>query len=64
MVTLHAIRKQAWIAGSITRDEMPELWETGVDVICVRAAACSGYASCDRCGTVQPALVGSLLPPD
>lgn len=36
----HSFKLEAWIAGSITLDEMPRLWETGVDVICVRGAAC------------------------
>jgi len=41
----HSLKLEAWIAGSITLDEMQRLWETGVDVICVRGAAClSGNA--------------------
>lgn len=62
VATLHAIGKEAWIAGSITRNEMPEFWATSVDVICVRSAACSGSTSGDRFGTVQSEVVSSLLP--
>jgi len=36
----HSFGLEAWIAGSITMKEMLELWATGVDVICVRGAAC------------------------
>ena len=36
----HSLNIEAWIAGSITIDEMQRLWETGVDVICIRSAAC------------------------
>ena len=36
----HSYGIEAWIAGSISLEEMPELWSTGVDVICVRGAAC------------------------
>ena len=37
----HSLGLEAWIAGSISLDEMPELWETNVNVICVRGAACN-----------------------
>jgi uncharacterized protein (UPF0264 family) len=61
---LHAIGKEAWIAGSITEDEIRELWATGVDVICVRAAACEGTASAPtRHGDVTAAQVTRLLLP-
>lgn len=32
---------EAWIAGSIRRNQIGRLWKTDVDVICVRRAACS-----------------------
>lgn len=38
----HATGVEAWIAGSIKRGQMGALWSTGVDVICVRGAACEG----------------------
>lgn len=36
----HSAKLEAWIAGSITVEEMPKLWKTEVDVICIRGAAC------------------------
>jgi hypothetical protein len=60
---LHAIGKEAWIAGSITLREMPSLWATGVDVICVRGAACAGTNGSDRFGEVSEERVKNLLPP-
>ena len=36
----HKAKREAWIAGSIAKDELPDLWATGVDVICIRGAAC------------------------
>lgn len=61
---LHGIGKEAWIAGSITRDEIRELWQTGVDVICVRSAACraSPSSGSNRFGQVSADLVSTLLP--
>jgi (5-formylfuran-3-yl)methyl phosphate synthase len=58
---LHALRKEAWIAGSITKEEMPALWRTGVDVICVRSAACNKSAAGARFGDVTAANVAELL---
>jgi hypothetical protein len=37
----HSLKLEAWIAGSVTLTEIPKLLKTGVDVICVRGAACS-----------------------
>lgn len=36
----HASSIEAWVAGSITLGQLPQIWRTGVDVICVRGAAC------------------------
>lgn len=36
----HASSIEAWVAGSITLDELPKIWRAGVDVVCVRGAAC------------------------
>lgn len=36
---LHALEKEAWLAGSVSASQLPELWKTGVDVVCVRGAA-------------------------
>lgn len=58
---LHRMGKQSWIAGSITRDELAELWKTGVDVICVRGAACSKDKGKGRFGEVETAIVKTLV---
>lgn len=36
----HQYKQEAWIAGSIRLRQLPSLWKTGVNVICVRGAAC------------------------
>jgi len=54
----HTAQVEAWIAGSIKRGQMRALWSTGVDVICVRGAACEGSEG--RLGTVSRRLVGEL----
>ena len=59
---LHSLGKEAWLAGSITRDEIPMLWKTGVDVICVRGAACTRGSGGPRFGEVSVDQVRSLLP--
>ena len=33
---------EAWVAGSITLEQLPELWKTSVDVVCIRGAATEG----------------------
>ncbi len=54
----HSLGLEAWIAGSITLDEIPRLWKTGVNVICVRGAAClKGSARMSR---VSQSLVRKL----
>ena len=57
--TCHRRRLQAWIAGSITKEELPSFWKTGVDVICVRSAACG--KTDDRMGKVNEAIVRELV---
>lgn len=50
----YSYKLEAWIAGSVSANEMPKLWETGVDVICIRGAACikgtgrMGKVSCKK----------------
>ncbi len=58
---VHETGKEAWVAGSITRDDLPELWEAGVDVICVRGAACEPRAGLERFGEVMPSIVADLV---
>lgn len=55
----HAHDLEAWIAGSIKKDELRDFWETGVDVICVRGAACG--KTDDRMGKVKKEIVMSLV---
>ena len=57
---MHKLGKEAWIAGSITREELPKLWETGVDVICVRGAACAKDKGRGRFGEVHSSIVKEL----
>jgi uncharacterized protein (UPF0264 family) len=63
---LHVIGKEAWIAGSINRDQISSLWSTNVDVICVRSAACVvlSPSGSDRFGEVSRDRVMDLLPPN
>jgi (5-formylfuran-3-yl)methyl phosphate synthase len=58
---LHAGGKEAWIAGSISKSQMTDLWRTGVDVICVRGAACEPREGIARFGNVTPTIVAELL---
>ncbi len=51
----------AWVSGSISRDELPGLWETGVDAVCVRGAACEPGTGPGRFGHVSAALVQELV---
>ncbi len=55
----HSLRLEAWIAGSIIHAEMRKLWEIGVDVICVRGAACMKGSG--RMGTVSSKQVRELI---
>ncbi len=56
----HKHKKEAWIAGSIKKDELPDLWATGVNVICVRGAACESKGN-GRFGEVKAKIVKELL---
>lgn len=58
---MHKMKKEAWIAGSITRDELVELWPTGVDLICVRGAACAAAKAGGRFGQVKVDIVRELV---
>ena len=52
---------EAWLAGSITKEQLPDLWKTGVDVICIREAACKKGTSPGRFGEVDTKLVKELV---
>ena len=54
----HSYGIEAWIAGSVNTKELPVLWQTGVDVICVRGAAC--LSGPGRMGKVSKKLVNEL----
>lgn len=56
----HKHKKDAWIAGAIKKDELPDLWATGVDVICVRGAACESKGN-GRFGEVKAKIVAELV---
>lgn len=58
---MHAAGKEAWLAGSINKDDLPALWHTGVDVVCVRAAACSNDRGQGRFGEVTADRVRDLV---
>lgn len=58
---LHKIGKEAWLAGSITKEQLPALWQTGVDVICVRGATCEKLEGDLRFGEVKKQIVKELL---
>ena len=51
---------QAWIAGSISKVELSELWKTNIDVICVRGAACEQTGK-GRFGKVKIDIVKDLV---
>ncbi len=57
----HGRKIEAWLAGSIGLEELPGLWEAGVDVICVRGAACKKGNGPGRFGEVKVSLVKQLV---
>jgi uncharacterized protein (UPF0264 family) len=58
---LHSIKKEAWIAGSISKAQLPQLWQTYVDVICIRGAACAASAEGERFGEISESSVSELV---
>ena len=57
----HDRNLEAWLAGSIDKDELLDLWEANVDVICVRGAACKKGTGPGRFGEVDTNLVKELV---
>jgi len=55
----HHEKLDAWVAGSIKREQLPILWDTGVDVICIREAACEKGKK--RMGIIKKELVRELV---
>ncbi|MFB0516761.1 MAG: (5-formylfuran-3-yl)methyl phosphate synthase [Candidatus Neomarinimicrobiota bacterium] len=60
VMDLHSMGKEAWIAGSLSKEDLMLLWATGVDVICVRGAACKPHKGEGRFGEVAMEIVRSL----
>ena len=58
---LHSTGKEVWLAGSVTKEELPALWSTGVDVLCVRGAACEMLRGKGRFGEVSRSVVAELV---
>jgi hypothetical protein len=58
---LHDQERQLWVSGGITADELPALWETGADVVCVRVAACEKTDKYGRFGEVDAKIVRDLV---
>jgi hypothetical protein len=58
---VHSVGKEAWLAGSITEDELARLWNTGVDVVCVRGAACVAAEGSGRFGSLEERIVAKLV---
>jgi len=58
---LHGQGREAWIAGSIRREELAELWGVGVDVICVRGAACEPGKGPGRFRAISTEIVKDLV---
>ena len=57
----HDRQLEAWLAGSISKDELPELWKAGADVICIRGAACKQGTGPGRFRDVSSTLVKELV---
>lgn len=57
----HDRKLEAWLAGSIAKEELPDLWGTGADVICIRGAACKPGTGPGRFGEVSTALVRDVV---
>jgi uncharacterized protein (UPF0264 family) len=57
---LHRVGRQLWVAGSLTVSDLELLWPVGVDVICVRAAACQ-QTGLGRFGEVKEKIVAELV---
>jgi uncharacterized protein (UPF0264 family) len=55
----HALGKQVWVAGSLSREDLLKLWPTGVDAVGVREAACVQKKN-GRLGEVNADIVRSL----
>lgn len=57
----HQSNLEAWVAGSITKEQMPDLWRTGVDVVCIRQAATEKKGKIGRMARVSKVFVEELV---
>ena len=57
---LRSLGKEAWLAGGLMLEDLPRLWSIGVDVICVRGAACARATPGERLGPVTTEAVRNL----
>lgn len=55
----HSSGLEAWLAGSITKEQLPKLWDTKTDVVCIREAACERGQK--RMGVVKQHLIRELV---
>lgn len=58
---MHKLGKEAWVAGSIRKDQLAYLVKIEVDVICVRKAACEELDGHGRFGEVKKDIVRELI---
>jgi uncharacterized protein (UPF0264 family) len=52
---------EAWVGGTISKDELPGLWKAGVDAVSIRSAACEPGTGPGRFGQVSTRLVRELV---
>jgi uncharacterized protein (UPF0264 family) len=57
----HDCGLEAWVGGSISREELPGLWAAGVDAVCIRGAACRPGSGPGRFGEITAARVSDLV---
>ena len=56
----HNRNLEAWLVGSIAKDELPRLWNARVDVICIRGAVRKKGSGPGRLGEVNAKLANEL----
>lgn len=61
VASLHGAGKEAWLAGSLNVEDLRLLWPIGVDVLCVRGAACEPLVGEHRFGAVSTDIVSTLV---
>lgn len=57
----HNNNLEAWVAGSLMKEQLPSLWRTEVDVICIREAALAPGTGEERMGKVNSDIVKQLV---